>query len=1549
MFSVTAKAQVSNYTFSQSTTTYTSIWNNAADMPGNPSNGYSPFSTTSNNRVVPLDIPFYIYVNGIQYYQCFVSSNGFISFGIATAPGAGTFNPISGTDGFAAALSAMGTDLALNGFRPRYATFGIAPYRVFVIEMKNCIRSGYSDNINFQYRLYETSNKLEINYGPSTVAGGPTFACQVGLRGANNTDYKNRSSTTNWSATAAGGASNATVDLKNSIVPANGLNFTFSPPVCTLNPLAAATAPNMTAATISSLNGGFVGGFSDGYLVVRTNTSAAPTTPVTGMIYPAGSYALNGYIESNGTGTTFTSSGLSAGTQYWYWVYPYTSATCSGFPTYKTTSVPVGSGTTVICGGAIATNSATTSVNGTQNWSALTWSLGHLPTPCENAIVTYSRASAANSESLSLTIDVNVCVNDLTFINSSNTGSAVSNVFTIGSSKSVIVNGNLLVSGAGSTNRYNRCALSSGLRTLVNGNTTIGSTNVNDGLATIGSNTTKPDQTYIFKGDVSFLRKGLTIDEHTVFTFDGTGTQNFISNSSADSATDPLLFETLNIGQYNTPTVVCSGTYQLMDVNDKARGGVNINNGSTLVLPANFSLNAAGVGSSFRVGPNAVLRLGGKESYSPDYSGPDPKTPAITNAIGSNFPLGYSNYVIDPTSLVDYNGDNTLTQTVYNGAGAYGKLQITNGGGIGRAQKITTGVVTVGNTTSIMGLADLTLGIIGSTNCFMSSAGNFDVANNGGLYCNANEITGAGNFSLNTGSFLGTGHPQGLTSGGGATGSIRMGGTRSFTTTSNYIYNGLVNQITTTGAAGLPLTCNNLTIDNPGTVTLPNDQLVNGTNLLKQGTFLIGTQKVQIGTAGTLNSTGGFMNAKLGVLQFNGTSGIQNLAPKWFTNTTISTLINNNSAGITVAAPSVADTMLIASALLYGGVTGSTINTNDNLTLLSRDTATARFGDITGNAINGKVTVERYVPVLRKWRLMAINTGTSQTAMQTWMENNTTKNGNIKPGYGTIVTDEKATAVSAGYDFDSRSVSGPSVKYYNSATDTYTGIPNTQVFDLKSKSAYYNFVRGDRTCIPANALTSTTILRTTGLLKTGNISFPVTAARFEMIGNPYASAVDLRALSSSNLIPTIYIWDTKITGAYGLGAYQMLSLSGGNYTIMPGGGSYGPAGSVMNFVESGQGLFVKSNGAAGSLTFVEPAKNTGTNIFSKTARVGDTATVEYPDNGSEIVYSLLSLVNGSTTTLVDGAMVAFGNKYSNDIDVEDAPKLPNTSENVGVKRNNVLLAIERRKTIESNDTIFLNLTGLRVSKYQWDLVLKNMDAPERKAFLIDAYKNTSTELNLAAVNKVQFDIINAAGSYAPGRFMIVFHQPLVPVKPFLFTGIHAERNTDKTVTVTYFTNYERLLKDYVVEHSSDGIKFSALSGTSPVNNNGGSASYLYDDKSATEFANYYRIRSVNDTGKVTYSNIAKVAELYLEPGVTVYPNPVIGKTMNIHFTNMVQGVYDVKVLSKTGQAVEKQTLMVNSSNEYKTIQLTGEVPAGSYQLSLQDAAGKFKLISFIVK
>ncbi len=116
------------------------------------------------------------------------------------------------------------------------ATTGIAGSRIHTIQFKN-VRpynpSSSTNLMNFQIKLYEGTNDIEIVYGLN-LGFVSSYTGQVGLRGASNADFNNRdSANSDWSYTVRGLLNSRTLTLSATTVPASGTTFKWSvPPDC---------------------------------------------------------------------------------------------------------------------------------------------------------------------------------------------------------------------------------------------------------------------------------------------------------------------------------------------------------------------------------------------------------------------------------------------------------------------------------------------------------------------------------------------------------------------------------------------------------------------------------------------------------------------------------------------------------------------------------------------------------------------------------------------------------------------------------------------------------------------------------------------------------------------------------------------------------------------------------------------------------------------------------------------------------------------------------------------------------------------------------------------------------------------------------------------------------------------------------------------------------------------------------------------------------------------------------------------------------------------
>jgi hypothetical protein len=354
---LTVNAQVSAYGFSSGAGTYTPI-----------TGGATVGTTTSDDQVfvdpavpagagagatgVGLPIGFTFMFNGNAYDRFAINNNGWIVFGQSSSTPSVNTNSSSGYTAISATSTAPGVltnrvaafsrDIqGQAGSEIRYETIGTAPNRTLVVQWTNYRKfAATGDSYNFQIRLYETSNVVQTVYG--TMTNNATAATpQIGLRGSVNTDYNNRTTTTNWAATTAGAVNTATVTLSITVFPISGQTFTWSPPVvCSGTPPAGATA--------SSANPVCSG--------VNFTLSFSGTSGITGLSYQWQS-SPDGVTYTNipaATGTTLTTN-QSAATYY------QAVITCSASGLTATTApVNVTMNTPAAC---ICTSTATSSAD----------------------------------------------------------------------------------------------------------------------------------------------------------------------------------------------------------------------------------------------------------------------------------------------------------------------------------------------------------------------------------------------------------------------------------------------------------------------------------------------------------------------------------------------------------------------------------------------------------------------------------------------------------------------------------------------------------------------------------------------------------------------------------------------------------------------------------------------------------------------------------------------------------------------------------------------------------------------------------------------------------------------------------------------------------------------------------------------------------------------------------------------------------------------------------------------------------------------------------
>ena len=829
---------------------------------------------------------------------------------------------------------------------------------------------------------------------------------------------------------------------------------------------------------------------------------------------------------------------------------------------------------------------------------------------------------------------------------------------------------------------------------------------------------------------------------------------------------------------------------------------------------------------------------------------------------------GTSKYITDgastkPDALGTYTLANTSTIIFSNNAGTQQNIRLTP----------NVGIVNYGN----VDVSGSNVGLSGPTSALnMQTGSTFKVA-------------GSGTFNVqNTNGFTGT-STTAINNSNSPTISLIAGSTIN--------YDGLNQTITNTVAY------QNLKLSGIGLKTAP------ATNLLIEGNL------IRSATSSFNANSGRVVFQGLAAQNFTDATG---LAPIEFYNAT-----NTNTTNLVIN-----NTLAIQNELNLTPTAKLNLNTGD---IILRSTAirSAHITDLGTTIPSANITygstglfnIERYLQSIKSWRLLStpiMQDGLSIT--NSWREAGST----VSTGYGTQLTGP--SPASTGMD---ETTGRGSMKWYNKAINNYVEILNT-ADQIARPQGYYVFVRGDRAQNIAG-VGSATNLRMRGRILTGDQTFSTLVSLgatdgFESVGNPYASQINYKTVTKSNLEQSYTVWNPT-AGFYGVGRFiQYVSTTGLN-------GDYINLGNTVNTIESGQAFFIQSAvGVSGNITVKESDKLTGSNLVSRNAVENRTGvlvpTLEVNLHDANIT---------ATLSLLDHVVINFDSSYGNSFDANDVRKFMNSNDNLAIKIGTRNLIVERRNTLSVNDTIFLSLTNTRIAPYRLEIdpsVLNNLPLA---AFLRDKFLQTETPVSLTAVTNVNFSITNDPASSVADRFIIVFKAGAAGPLPFGFTSISAEKNTDKTNIVKWNTANEINLSNYSIERSINETAFTAIASTPASANNGFSAAYSFVDVAPLARINYYRIKAVLANGQFLYSAAVKVLDNETKSQFAVQPNPVINKTVHISLINM-KGNCNMKLVSKQGATVFTRQITVSSNNEIKNI-VVGEVATGFYEVIIANTNG----------
>lgn len=211
--------------------------------------------------------------------------------------------------------------------------------------------------------------------------------------------------------------------------------------------------------------------------------------------------------------------------------------------------------------------------------------------------------------------------------------------------------------------------------------------------------------------------------------------------------------------------------------------------------------------------------------------------------------------------------------------------------------------------------------------------------------------------------------------------------------------------------------------------------------------------------------------------------------------------------------------------------------------------------------------------------------------------------------------------------------------------------------------------------------------------------------------------------------------------------------------------------------------------------------------------------------------------------------------------------------------------------------------------------------------------DTTILINSATAKRMKLVCTPGLDTDIDSLFITSFAAIVLPVK---FSSLAVSTNNGLAKVIW---NIETAIntQNYEVQRSADGINFTTIGTVTATN----TAKYTYIDAAATNTSNYYRIKAVDNDGTFLYSQVVHSVGKMQVPNLTVYPNPVINKQLNIQLSNLSEGSYQLKVFNTLGQVILNKAVQFVGGTTSFNLQLPTSTNAGLYKLAVSNGVTSF--------
>ncbi|MEI7472920.1 MAG: T9SS type A sorting domain-containing protein [Chitinophagaceae bacterium] len=185
---------------------------------------------------------------------------------------------------------------------------------------------------------------------------------------------------------------------------------------------------------------------------------------------------------------------------------------------------------------------------------------------------------------------------------------------------------------------------------------------------------------------------------------------------------------------------------------------------------------------------------------------------------------------------------------------------------------------------------------------------------------------------------------------------------------------------------------------------------------------------------------------------------------------------------------------------------------------------------------------------------------------------------------------------------------------------------------------------------------------------------------------------------------------------------------------------------------------------------------------------------------------------------------------------------------------------------------------------------------------------------------------------------------IIPIDLISFSG----KEIKEGIGLTWATAQELAVNYFEVERSLDGQHFSSIGRVASAHQNSSiRTDYEMIDKQPAAGLNYYRLKEVDITGRIIYSNIIAINKYIPQLLVSVYPNPVHG-LLSVKCTAPSDLLILAKIYNSDGHEIKTFSGQIMAGQSILKTSVA-DLPAGLYFLNLFDNGKRIGETVFIKK